>query len=1168
MKKLIKYFTSGLFLCLTISAIVVGQDFSATLNVAGGISGYDLTFGFNPDATDGYDEGIDTYAPPAPPPPAFDAALSWGGDRYYTQILAGDDDLSEHVYDIALAYGADNLIIVTWDNTGWSDMMTSCVLQDAFGGLLGIDIDMLAETSLSLDNPAFNTLKLKVTPTDYVEPPSTPSCVLGDVYVSEAANQGDPEDYIEIYNSGSEECSLAGFQLDDEQPFDDFTFGDVVLAPGAFWLGYEDAEGSFGSGLGSDGDVVYFGDADGNVLLVTLEASVETVDDIQLSQSFDAGGTGCYTLPTPGEANADCFTIVYGCTDSDATNYNPDANVDDDSCEYAGLVFDIVINEIFYNGSDDVGYPDSTHEFFELYNNDTSTVDLSGYSLTQGVDFTFPAGSSIASGEYIVVTVDTLMYTGNGYQVFQWTDGALSNSGEDIELTNLDGSVVDYVDYDDSGDWPGEPDGDGPSLELINPALDNNVALSWQVSSVLGGTPGAANSSEGGLFFSEAAEGSSNNKYLEIYNGTDAAVSLADYRILGNYNGNPWSEAFTFADDATLESGDVYVIANSDASDAILSLADEALAYGDPWYTAAFNGDDVRALAHVAGSDTTILDIIGTLDGDGDGVPGEGSEDDPGDGFDVAGVSEATKDHTLVRKDEVMSGNAGDWASSAGTNEDDSEYIVAERPTADYTPATLGWHIEAPSGDYGCNDSEALNYDSDATGCSDDPTDFSCCDYYVPPTPLTIYEIQGQADATPYVDVFVSTSGVVTGVTPNGFWLQDGAGAWNGVWVYGGADTVAIGDNVTAVGTVIEYYDLTEIMLDEITINSTGNDPPALEELCTGCFTEAYESVLVVTTGECDNNDLGYGEWSIDDGSGPGMVDDKMYAPDTIYVGHTYRVAGPLDFAFGNFKIQPRDENDVVDVIPGGSGPDFSVSFDATASTGTYTMTVGFSPGATDGYDDGIDSYAPPAPPPPAFDAALTWSGLRYYTQILNGSVDDLVEHEYGIALAYGTDNLIELSWDNTGWSDLMSSCVLQDAFGGLLGIDIDMLTVTSLTLNDPAFNALILKVTPAAGSALSVDDSDVLPEVFALHQNYPNPFNPVTTLHYHLPEQATVNIIIYDMLGRMITQLVSAKQEPGYRSVQWDATDSFGNPVSAGIYLYQIQAGEFVQTRKMVLLK
>jgi flagellar hook assembly protein FlgD len=57
-------------------------------------------------------------------------------------------------------------------------------------------------------------------------------------------------------------------------------------------------------------------------------------------------------------------------------------------------------------------------------------------------------------------------------------------------------------------------------------------------------------------------------------------------------------------------------------------------------------------------------------------------------------------------------------------------------------------------------------------------------------------------------------------------------------------------------------------------------------------------------------------------------------------------------------------------------------------------------------------------------------------------------------------------------------------------------------------------------------------------------------------------------MLGREIIQLVNTNQKAGFRSVQWDATDSMGRPVSAGVYLYQIKAGEFVQTRKMVLLK
>ena len=94
------------------------------------------------------------------------------------------------------------------------------------------------------------------------------------------------------------------------------------------------------------------------------------------------------------------------------------------------------------------------------------------------------------------------------------------------------------------------------------------------------------------------------------------------------------------------------------------------------------------------------------------------------------------------------------------------------------------------------------------------------------------------------------------------------------------------------------------------------------------------------------------------------------------------------------------------------------------------------------------------------------------------------------------------------------------------------------------------------------------MPEVFALHQNYPNPFNPVTALLYDLPDQTHVNITIYDMLGRQVKTLMDQTQDAGYRSVIWDATNDYGKPVSAGIYLYQIQAGNFMRTKKMVLLK
>jgi len=110
------------------------------------------------------------------------------------------------------------------------------------------------------------------------------------------------------------------------------------------------------------------------------------------------------------------------------------------------------------------------------------------------------------------------------------------------------------------------------------------------------------------LFFSEYGEpDGGNHKYLEIYNGTGDVVSLDDVVILGNYNGNPWSETFTFQAGATVAAGDVYIVANSEADEAILALADETHAYGDPWYITSFNGDDVRALAQINGTETCIF---------------------------------------------------------------------------------------------------------------------------------------------------------------------------------------------------------------------------------------------------------------------------------------------------------------------------------------------------------------------------------------------------------------------------------------------------------------------------------------------------------------------------------------------------------------------------------
>ena len=213
------------------------------------------------------------------------------------------------------------------------------------------------------------------------------SCILGDVYVNEAANRGYPEDYIEVYNGGTEECTLSGFQLDDSEELEDFTFGEIILSPGDFWLGYEDSTDSFSSGLGGEGDSIVFADTDGNVLITIVEESLETLDGVELSQSYGSDGAGCYTLPTPGELNVDCYEFIIGCTDSDATNYDPDANADDGSCEYSTA--SCILGEVYVSEAANRGDPE---DFIGVYNSGSEECTLAGFQLDDSEeleDFTF-----------------------------------------------------------------------------------------------------------------------------------------------------------------------------------------------------------------------------------------------------------------------------------------------------------------------------------------------------------------------------------------------------------------------------------------------------------------------------------------------------------------------------------------------------------------------------------------------------------------------------------------------------------------------------------------------------------------------------------------------------------------------------------------------------------
>ena len=94
------------------------------------------------------------------------------------------------------------------------------------------------------------------------------------------------------------------------------------------------------------------------------------------------------------------------------------------------------------------------------------------------------------------------------------------------------------------------------------------------------------------------------------------------------------------------------------------------------------------------------------------------------------------------------------------------------------------------------------------------------------------------------------------------------------------------------------------------------------------------------------------------------------------------------------------------------------------------------------------------------------------------------------------------------------------------------------------------------------------VPESFALHQNYPNPFNPSTRINYDLPKDGMTQVVIYDIMGRQVKELINENLTAGYHTARWDGTNSKGNKVSAGLYLCSLSSHSYSRTIKLVLLK
>ena len=358
----------------------------------------------------------------------------------------------------------------------------------------------------------------------------------------------------------------------------------------------------------------------------------------------------------------------------------------------------------------------SNNKFIEIYNGTGNDIDLSDYMIkgsNNGGDWKAERDLSltgtVTAGEVYVISTDQA-----DASILAVADLALSyesalhyNGDDAIGLfkkdSNGDFNLIDIVgvptvDPGSGWDVAGVTNAtsnhtltrknsiSGPNVDWANSAGTDVSDSEWVVTDSdsewanLGSYTPSVTDPEGqysDLFFSMYAEGSSNNKFVEIYNGTGSDVDLSNYMIKGSNNGGDWKAERELTLSSTVIDGDVYVISTDQADASILAVGDLALSYESALH---YNGDDAIGLFKKdSNGDFNLIDIIG--------VPTV----DPGSGWDVAGVANATSNHTLTRKNSISGPNV-DWANSAGTDVSDSEWVVTDSDSewgnlGSYTPA-------------------------------------------------------------------------------------------------------------------------------------------------------------------------------------------------------------------------------------------------------------------------------------------------------------------------------------------------------------------------------------------------------------------------------------------------------------------------------------------------
>ena len=187
-----------------------------------------------------------------------------------------------------------------------------------------------------------------------------------------------------------------------------------------------------------------------------------------------------------------------------------------------------------------------------------------------------------------------------------------------------------------------------------------------------------------------------------------------------------------------------------------------------------------------------------------------------------------------------------------------------------------------------------------------------------PPTidTVSIYDIQYTTDPTgnsSYVGQQIVTGGIVTAVrSDSSFFMTSGSGAWSGIYVYSNDYVVNIGDSLIMEAEVDEFYDLTELKnINNVQVVSSNNNYSINNCSTAAANSEDFEGCIVkVTSAQCNNDNAGFGEWVVNDGTGDLTVDDLLFSFTPI-LNYFYDIDGVVTFNYGAFKLLPRDAGDI-----------------------------------------------------------------------------------------------------------------------------------------------------------------------------------------------------------------------------------------------------------------